>query len=161
MNNEKLNIENFFSENPQNRIPNPEIEMQNSTIIIDHEKTMPLYIISIPYKCLGKDCQFMATILHTKKDNLLESRGRLKIDATGQKAPFISPEKLTYSPTTLEKMKEELRNLTKTLSNSGLFKATKPCFEINFKINESMESVMKKLKDSDQFNINSVKPNQL
>ena len=88
---------------------------------------------------------------HLKKTDEIEVRGRMRYEATGRKTVFAFKEKFKLNE--LDRAKKEIRKAYESMRNGMWLIETTPTCELNFEINESMDSIMKKINDSDQFNV--------
>jgi len=153
---------------PENKM-NPE-RLKNITnnptkpvIEMNPEKIMPLHMFIgilefIPIKNITQYktiINLMATILHNKKTNKLEIRGRIRYEDTERKTVFNIPKE--FKLTELNKAKKEIKTFYTDMINNKMFKEVEPKFEIDFKINDDIDSIIKKLNDSNKFNIGIAK----
>ena len=125
-------------------------------IEMEEDRIMPVYMLmgELVFKTkIGESgMSYMVTISHNKKDGLLETRGRMRYEDTGNKTVFEAKEK--YKVIELEKAKDEVRKMYKDmLKDIPSFKEREPYFELEFNINESTDSIVKKMNDSNRFNI--------
>jgi len=114
---------------------------------------MPLYIYGIPCSFMGLECHFMAAIQHFIKENIIEIRGRLRFESSGNKTSVTGKNKMQYSKENLETMKQEIKDIVRRMGTIMPFITTKTPFELNFEVDESIESIMKKMNNSNQFDI--------
>lgn len=135
--------------------PEPVIELKE-------KETMPLYIFIAKFKSgmvkQEKDevyMNLMMTIIHLKKTQTLEIRARMKYEDTGRKTIFKIPKK--YKIKDIEEAKKEIHEFYSGMISQLPFEATEPPFELEFDINENAKSIIKKLNDSNQFDIGQVK----
>jgi hypothetical protein len=130
----------------QKGIPKPIIEF-------NEKKAMPLYIFIANLIFLSAtNINIMATIMHIKKTNKLEIRGRIRYETTGIKTEFTG--KKTYKPEEIDKAKEFIKKFYKDMLNDlPLVREIKQPTEINFEINEELNKILQKMNDSNEFNI--------
>lgn len=134
-------------------------ESNKPVIEMEEGKTMPLFML------IGQNRMFetaviniMASIIHHIKTDKLEIRGRIRFDATGNKTMFrINKE---FDLKELEDAKAEVRSFYKLAVEDLKLEELEPVFELEFDVNESMDSIMKKINDSDKFSIGTVEKNK-
>lgn len=134
--------------------PKPIIEMS--------EKTMPVFmlgadlIMEIPP--LGKaPMNLMITISHIKEGDKLDIRGRMRFEDTGRKTIFGA--KKEYKASQLREAKQMVKDIYREMLNGMPLREQSPKWELNFDIGEDMDSILKKMKESDHFNITSIDKN--
>ena len=148
----KMNSENLkeFKENKDNMKP----------IIELSEKVMPLYMFlgTMAFETPFGDTpiDFMATILHNKETQKLEIRGRIRFQDTGRKTSIKGPDNLTSDNLDFEIAKKSIKNLYEKQLELIPLKEITPPFELSFDLNESMDSIIEKMNNSNKFNIGTI-----
>lgn len=141
-------LKNFHPENPETK---PIIE-------IDEKRIMPLYMFigTVEFILQGSSIgNLMITILHQKKTNTLEIRGRMRYEDTGRKTEFKIPGE--YKLENLEIAKKEIKNFYEKMLIDLALIETEPIFELEFKVNEKIDDLIQKINDSNKFNIGTAK----
>ena len=128
-------------------IVSPVVEMEENRI-------MPLFIfignLKAP-KIGNTKMNYMCTASHLKKTNEIEVRGRMRYEATQRKTVFAFKEKFKLNELNLAK--EKIRKAYEAMRTGMWLIETTPTYELNFEVNESLDSIIKKINDSDQFNV--------
>jgi len=132
--------------------PKPVIEMIEDEI-------MPLNIFIAKFISNIKesediDLNLMLTILHLKKENKLEIRGRMRYEDTGRKTIFTLPE--SFKLEELDKAKAIVFEFYTGIVKELPFIPVEKPYEIDFEVNEKANKVIKKLNDSNQFNFGTI-----
>jgi hypothetical protein len=98
---------------------------------------------------------FMASIIHHKKAKTIEMRGRMRFEDTGRKTVFSTKDEdiKPYTRANYQKMKWMIKDMPTMLVKETPFKPVEPIYELEFAINEDIDSIIKKLNDSNQFDI--------
>ena len=134
------------STNSENTV-RPIVEMEENRI-------MPLYLfignLKAP-KIGNSKMNYMCTASHLKETSEIEVRGRMRYEATGRKTVFSMKEKFKLRE--LDLVKEKIKKAYQAMRTGMWLVETTPIFELNFEVNEHMDSIMKKINDSDQFNV--------
>jgi len=125
-------------------------------VSMEEGKQMPLFMYGINYEWCGQVINFMGTITYLVKDNLIEGRGRLRFDITGNKMAFELKGKKVMTPMAIESMKNEIRKVSADMEKTMKCRRIDEPFELCFEAGEKMESIMKKINDSNQFNITAI-----
>jgi hypothetical protein len=121
---------------------------------------MPLFLYGVPYTFMEVPCHLLVAIQHIIPSNELEIRGRMRFETTGNKSEFAKPQRMPFNERNLELMKEEVRRVVEQMETDLPFIPQKPHFELNFRPGESVESVIKKMNDSNEFNIGVIDQQQ-
>ena len=148
----KISPENEMSkedtEDMMKNLGKPIIEMEE-------KKIMPLYMfigtLEFMTQIGGSIMNFMASVMHNKKEKCLEIRGRMRYEDTGRKTVFNFPE--TFQINELPKAKEKIKDMYQTMLKQMPIIQKEPIFELEFRINESSDSIIQKMNDSNKFNI--------
>ena len=132
--------------------PKPVIEMIEKEI-------MPLNIfiakfISNLKKSKNIDLNLMLTILHLKKENKLEIRGRMRYEDTGRKTIFTLPK--SFKLEELDKAKAIVLEFYTGMIKELPFIPVGEPYQINFEVNETINKVIKKLNNSNQFDFGTI-----
>jgi hypothetical protein len=151
--NNKMNPEDLkeFKENKDNMKP---------IIELDEKKIMPLYmflgnmIFETPIGDATID--FMASILHNKETQKLEIRGRLRFQDTGRKVIINGPTNLNPDNFNYEIAKKEIKRIYEKQLALIPLKESEPPFELSFDLNESIDSIIEKMNNSNKFNIGTI-----
>lgn len=139
---------------PENRLDMSDIGKDQRPIIELTDDTSLLYIYIVNLKVSTINTDIMASIIHSKKDNTIEMRGRIRREDTGSKSVFPTAPKLDYSEEAMKTMKAGIAGIVRKVSEDLPFvQVLKTPFEISFAVDEDMDSIIKKLNASDQFNI--------
>jgi len=128
----------------------------DSMISIQEGKYSMLFIYGVPLQFQGtSNVHFMASIQHRIKENKIRLMGRMRFEDTQRKTTFRG-KTLDCTKENIEKLKEEIRKMATIMEIELPYKAAKPHFELEFKVGESIESIMQKMNDSNEFNIGQV-----
>ncbi len=132
-----------------------EIDPESRGIIqIEEGRIAPLYIfianIRAP-KMGNTKINYMMTASHLKKTNEIEIKGRLRYEATGRKTVFSLKENFKLNE--LDKAKGKIKEMYTVLRNKMWLIEISPAVEINFGANESIDSIIKKMDESGEFDI--------
>lgn len=120
-------------------------------------KTMPLYLFIADTECSwanNKIINIMITIIHHIKTDKLELRGRVRFEDTGNK--IILGGKKQFEATNLIEAKAEIMKLYNDMVDQMNLKELRRPFELEFMINESSESIIQKMNNSNMFNIGTI-----
>jgi len=162
----KKEKESSFFVSPQNKMN--EKEAKKYVESYENEESSPVFKlkegIEMPLYIFGTNFSFMKTIetnlmiiiQHHIKENQIEIKGRIRYESTGNKTYFGREKKEKYTERNLELFKKEIKQMAEKIESDLPFKQTRKPFEINFNVNEPIESIMKKLNDSNEFNIGTV-----
>lgn len=155
---------------PQNRMSKEYIKSLNlnkpkkeekSVISLIEKKQSILFLYGVPLTFLDKNIHFMATIQHNIKKNTINIAGRLRFEETKNKTMMMGKKALKCTPENITALKEEIRNIHIKLERDLPFKSVKAHFELNFKIGESVDSIVQKMNDSNEFDIGQIEnPNK-
>ncbi|MFH0767809.1 MAG: hypothetical protein V1920_06920, partial [Bacillota bacterium] len=90
-----------------------------------------------------------------KKTKTIEMRGRMRFDDTGNKTIFGSKEEgiKPYSRANYQKMKWMIKDMPTMLVKETAFSPLNDIYELEFAIDESENSIIKKLNNSNHFDI--------
>ena len=143
-------LKDFLS--PKNTLQKPVIEINPDTI-------MPLHLFIADFEfhttngttLTTETLNLLLTILHHKKTNTLEIRGRMRYEETQRKTIFSL--KTIYTLTELLKAKTDITAFYQTLQQDLPFIPTHQPFTLDFEINEDMETTLEKINQSDYSNI--------
>lgn len=128
-------------------------------IEMDEARVMPLYMLGADLKMeippLGDAAMnLMITISHLKENNKLEIRGRMRFEDTGRKTIFGAKKEFTLNE--FQAAKDHVGELYKTMVDEMFLKEHTPKWELQFAINESSDNIMKKINESNHFNITTI-----
>ena len=132
--------------------PKPVIEMIEKEI-------MPLHIFVGPFvsnldESSDENLNLMLTILHIKKNDTLQIRGRMRYDSTGRKTIFTLP--MVYNLDQIEEAKEVILDFYQGIERELPFTPTKEPDMIDFEVNQTAKSVIRKLNSSNLFDIGTI-----
>lgn len=120
-------------------------------------KLMPLFIRALNMQCLGQIMNFMMVILYNKEKNKIEIRGRMRYEESGNKTILGGMEE-TYTEENYKTAQKFLRKKMDTLVNPEMpFELLEPAQEVTFGINDTGDEIIKKINDSNMFNIGTQK----
>ena len=126
----------------------PVIEMEEGRV-------MPVYMFMASLKFVteigNSNLSFMASVVHNIKEKNLEIRGRMRYEDTGRKTVFAFPNK--YKTSELLETQREIKRMYNDILKDLPFLEAKTYDEISFDLNETSESMIKKMNDSNLFNI--------
>ena len=156
----KINPQNKMSDEKLNEFkdsidsggiaPKPVLEM-------DPGRIMPLYMfignVRAP-KIGDTKMNYMLAESHLIKTGEIEVRGRMRYEATGRKTVFGLKEKFKLKD--LDKAKKAIRDAYEDTRSAMWLIEIKPVAELNFEVGESMDSIIRKMNDSNEFNIGQV-----
>lgn len=126
----------------------PVIEISKDTTI--------LYVYAVDLDFVGVNTNILASIVYNKKAKTIEMRGRTRFDSTGNKKVF-SGEIKPYTTMNLIQMRKKIKDLPiKLTTNVPQLKIVGTPVELHFTKDESIESIVKKMNDSNAFNIGSI-----
>lgn len=129
---------------------------------MDQKRIMPMFMfisdVQLNLPGFGAaEMNLMFCVSHIKKTNRLEARGRMRYEDTGRKTSFGLKQDFALSE--LEEAKTKVREMYKTMREEmHLFQSHEP-WELNFEVDESIDSVISKLNASNHFNIGVVPKN--
>lgn len=128
--------------------------MARPVVEMEESRVMPLFIfignLKAP-KIGDTKMNYMCTASHLKKTDEIEIRGRMRYEATGRKTVFSFKEKFRLNELNLAK--EKIRKAYEAMRTGMWLIETTPTYELNFEVNESLDSIIKKINNSDQFNV--------
>lgn len=150
---------------PNNQMPQEqmdEAEASGKAIVTLGEGDCMLHMI-VADLAAGKDkdnpeeiINIMASIVYNVKNNTIELRGRFRFENSGNKKGFYrDPE--PYTKEGLEELKKFANNMPSKMKVFSVFHLLETPTILEFKIGESSESIIKKLNDTNKFNISFAK----
>ena len=151
--------------NPENIMPEEDmpsyLDAQNGNIkpiiSLEPDKTMPLFIYGITGNFEGETMDFMASIIHLIPTNEIEIRGRLRNQMNGNKTKFLEAHTEKYTVPNLNLLKGYIAQTTQNLIDKLGVQPYNPHWEVEFDPKESLDSIIQKMNDSNQFNIGIAK----
>jgi len=166
------NNESKIHINPENRMSPEMLKMFSRNIsnvndapIIGMEEgvTMPLFMSITNMEFFNRKMNLLVAITYVFKDQTMSYKGRLRFEDTGNKTIFQDKESSTpYSESNLAAMKDKIRELVSGMEaepdNGGCgFKIVDGPHELEFNVSDTMDDVLKKVNDSNLFNIGTIK----
>lgn len=148
---------------PENQFNTEEIaknlkEMDGPALVeMEEDRIMPLYIFGgeLAAPILGNTVvNVMGVALHLKKENQIQVRGRLRFESTGRKTMFEMKEKWPIEDIIHAQWK--IKEFYETMIKKMFLTEVKPSFEIHFKVGETMKETIRKMNDSNQFNLGTM-----
>ena len=142
---------------PENKMEFPKINSKDiekaAIVTMKAGVAMPLFMFGTEATLMGKTINILITITNYIKEKRIEMKGRLRFEDTGRKTIFIMPGNFSNSTEDIKKAKQKVRDLIEEMKTSlPNFNAETP-WEINLNKEETMESLIKKLNDSNRFDI--------
>lgn len=141
---------------PWNRMPKIETKNLGGKPIIEMSDTSHLIFMVIEDATVMTDypINFMASIIYNSKKKTIELRGRMRLDESGIKQPFSTKKPIKYTQQSFTKMKDQIKKLITSMQKSfPNYSSNGELLELEFAIDEDMDSIMNKINDSNRFNI--------
>ena len=151
---------------PENRLPEEQInkclsesKKSSAPVVEMHDgKVMPVYMFGgalvIRSKLGNANMDIMMTLMHHVESDKIELRGRIRYETTGRKTVFNRPEMFDLKD--YEDARQEVRNMYLQLIKETPIKPLATAWELEFKIGETTENIIKKMEASNHFNIGIV-----
>ena len=152
-----LNIDEIVS--PENKMSPEKMglldkEMGKPIIEMKEGETMPIFIAISEMKFLNQyDVNLMISIIYNYADKTIEMRGRIRYDATGNKVVLTGKEIKPFTVEDYTQMREDIRQTQSAMLKKDVMELLDKPTELMFDIDESTESIMKKMNDSNKFDI--------
>lgn len=127
-------------------------------IKMDENESMPLYMFIGDTECpylRNTKMNFMTTAMHMKKENIIKVIGRIRYEYTERKTIFEIKEQ--FKMTELLEVKGKIQEMYNTMCEKMQLKEIHKPQEIEFMINEDIDSILKKMNESNAFNMEKIK----
>lgn len=131
---------------------------KNAFIKMDEKTEMPLYIISGTMQFKTKEASmlnYLGVIMHDKKQNKLKIKSRIRLENGTATKKDNSPE-VTTEMKGLEEGKKLLKEMYEFLKTAPFLTEIEEIKELNFKIGETLENVIKEFNRSNIFDIEKI-----
>lgn len=142
---------------PQNRMDETllkSIDFNQTPVITMNDNEGPLYIYLAKANYLESGIDFLMAIQHLKKTNEIQIKGRVRFNTSGNKQMFHGKETLPFTPTNMILLKRKIKETINFLFTNYPFNLTiHPPLELEFEVDESTDSVLQKMNETNAFNI--------
>jgi hypothetical protein len=146
---------------PENRMdPEEQSQINHSEAIIemsDDKKVLFMGLRNLsfsPLPNISSPIDFMASIIYDTKNKTIELRGRMRYEDTGRKTVMSDKKVVPYTKKNYEQKKKIIRQLTNELcKDAPVFTPLEDLFELEFKLDETIDSIIQKINNSNRFNI--------
>jgi hypothetical protein len=126
-------------------------------IQMEEGRITPLYILIANVRApkIGNTkMNYMIAASHLKETDEISVAGRMRYETTGRKTVFSLRENFKLSE--LDQAKKKIREMYDSMRDKMWLIETKPAVEINFGANESLDSIIKKMDESGEFDIGTL-----